>query len=184
MKKIINKNKIFGFIIGLIVCGVTVYAVSNAAKDITFKASNTNWTVGNVADALDSLYISRTNNDFSTTEKVIGKWIDGKPLYQKTLELDINNTDKQSIAHNISNVDIIYIDLGNSYIYRSNSSDKSSFTSLSLGVSNNSLVGSYLAYIQTVNRTNVVIRAGSSIDFNKAIVTLKYTKTTDQATNN
>lgn len=28
--------------------------------------------------------------DYSTSEKVVGKWIDGKPLYQKTVELNYN----------------------------------------------------------------------------------------------
>lgn len=72
MKKIINRNTIFTFILGIIISGVTVYAVSNAAKDITFKANNTEWKVGNVADALDSLYISKTSDNYSTDEKVVG----------------------------------------------------------------------------------------------------------------
>lgn len=88
MKRIMNKKYILGLITGIIVSGVTVYAVSNVVKDITFKAKNTNWKVGNVADALDSLYISKTTDNYSTNEKVVGTWVDGKPLYQKTFAID------------------------------------------------------------------------------------------------
>ena len=68
MKKIINKNTIFGFIIGLIVCGVTVYAATNyMASQITY-GNNGKATV---EAALDDLYtkankqISFTKYDFS-----------------------------------------------------------------------------------------------------------------------
>ncbi len=43
--------------------------------------------------------------NYSTDEQVIGKWIDGKPLYEKTIDFGgmPNNTTK-TVAHNISNV--------------------------------------------------------------------------------
>lgn len=40
MKRIMNKKYILGLITWIIVSGVTVYAVSTAATDITFKAKN------------------------------------------------------------------------------------------------------------------------------------------------
>lgn len=42
---------------------------------------------------------------YSTTEKVVGEWIDGKPLYKKVVDFGAlpNNTTK-SVAHNISNL--------------------------------------------------------------------------------
>ena len=108
MKKIINKNTILGLIVGIIVSGVTAYAVSTAATDITFKAKNKNWKVGNVADALDSLYISKTSDNYSTDEKVIGTWIDGKPIYQKTIYIDELTSKDAYYSTGISNLkDII-----------------------------------------------------------------------------
>lgn len=46
-------------------------------------------------------------NLYTTDEKIIGQWIDGKPIYQKTFSgvLSTSNTE-ESIAHNISNVDL------------------------------------------------------------------------------
>ncbi len=55
MKKII-KNPIFMFILGIILSGVTVYAVSYNANQIDFKPSNTDWNVSKVDKALDYLY--------------------------------------------------------------------------------------------------------------------------------
>ena len=51
-------------------------------------------------------------HEYSTNEKVVGKWITGKPLYEKTINTGtlIMDNNWHSIAHNISNLGII-IDL-------------------------------------------------------------------------
>lgn len=51
---------------------------------------------------------SNPMNDYSTTEKVVGTWVSGKPIYQKTIDFGAlpNNTTK-SVAHGISNLDFI-----------------------------------------------------------------------------
>ena len=42
---------------------------------------------------------------YSTNELVIGKWIDGKPLYRKVLSFGaLPNNSTKSVAHNISNL--------------------------------------------------------------------------------
>lgn len=45
-------------------------------------------------------------NLYSTDEKIIGQWIDGKPIYQKTFSGVLSTSGDESIAHNISNVDV------------------------------------------------------------------------------
>lgn len=45
------------------------------------------------------------DTDYSTTEKIVGTWIDGKPIYQKTVSTTISAVnDWTNIAHNISNL--------------------------------------------------------------------------------
>lgn len=46
--------------------------------------------------------------EYSEEEKIVGNWIDGKPLYRKVINFGAlpNNTTK-TIAHNISNVDMV-----------------------------------------------------------------------------
>ena len=42
---------------------------------------------------------------YSTNELVIGKWIDGKPLYRKVISFGaLPNNSTKSVAHNISNL--------------------------------------------------------------------------------
>ena len=57
-------------------------------------------------DAANSFkYGSET--DYSTDEKIVGTWIDGKPLYQKTIDCGaLPNATSKEIAHGISNFDI------------------------------------------------------------------------------
>ena len=53
-------------------------------------------------DAANS-YNYADENDYSTSEKIIGKWIDGKTLYQKTIDVGaLPNATTKKVAHNIS----------------------------------------------------------------------------------
>ena len=56
----------------------------------------------------DSAVDIGSDTDYSTTEKIVGTWIDGKPIWQKTVDCGAlpNNTTK-SIAHGISNLDYV-----------------------------------------------------------------------------
>lgn len=52
--------------------------------------------------------VSDTYTTYSTEEIVVGKWIDGKPIYRKVIDLGIlPNTDIVRIPHNIDNLDRI-----------------------------------------------------------------------------
>ena len=99
------KDKLIGFIIGGIVFGsIGVYAA------IKMQASEISYKDPTVEQTLNSLYISRTNNDYSTDEKVVGKWIDGKPIYQKTMPISgtvLNDTWTNVNAVRPDNVDKI-----------------------------------------------------------------------------
>ena len=69
MKKVINKNTIFTFILGIIISGVTVYAVTYNANQINFTPTNNNWkkqdgtNITNVQDALNSLYDNKKSSN-------------------------------------------------------------------------------------------------------------------------
>ena len=48
--------------------------------------------------------------DYSTSEKMIGTWVDGSPLYQKTIEFGaLPNAAEKSVAHGISNISQIKV---------------------------------------------------------------------------
>ena len=51
-------------------------------------------------------------NEYSTKEKIVSKWIDGKPLYRKTIFVSSlpNNEDAKEYSHNIKNMNIGWFD--------------------------------------------------------------------------
>lgn len=107
----IIKNPVFMFILGVVTCTITtVLASSLIASNISYTPQDKTWGVTNVGAALDSLMLSKTSDNYSTDEKVVGTWIDGKPLYQKTFIGSINGnktiilTDSNIIPHNIFGV--------------------------------------------------------------------------------
>lgn len=51
------------------------------------------------------LKLGGSGHTYSTTEQVVGKWIDGKPLYEKTFDVGyLLNNGTKSISHNIQNL--------------------------------------------------------------------------------
>ena len=109
---------------------------------------------------------------YSLDEQVVGIWIDGKPLYQKTVACGAlpNNTTK-TIAHGISNVDFI----ANGWGYSDNGTQL-----FPIPFTNNDNVGSQV--MLNITRTDITLR--TSVDrssFTKTYVTIQYTKTTDTA---
>lgn len=111
--------------------------------------------------------------NYSTDEQVVGTWIDGKPLYQKTVDCGAlpNNATKE-VDHNISNLErVINI---NGYAMASNISN--GYVTLPLVMANN--VGSQIMLLANATK----IRIGTKTDqtaYTESYVTLQYTKTTD-----
>lgn len=108
---------------------------------------------------------------YSTTERLIGTWIDGKPLYQKTINFGVlPNNDSKDVSHGISNVDKIWISGGFAYQPNGDFSNQ-----LSLCVPYNLSDGWYFG----ANSSVVRCHASSNRTNYSAYVTLQYTKTTD-----
>ena len=65
-------------------------------------------------DTYSCNYINKARlEEYSTTEKIIGTWIDGKPIYRKVLNsVGLAGNTKKSIAYNIDNLDKIWIENG------------------------------------------------------------------------
>ena len=90
MKRLLKENlKIFiAIIITSVVTSVTsIFAYSLIAENVGFTPKDTTWNVQDVDAALNNLNL-RTNQlstYYSTEEQVVGRWIDGKKIYQKTI---------------------------------------------------------------------------------------------------
>lgn len=112
---------------------------------------------------------------YSDEEREIGVWCDGKPLYQKTINVPISSItgNETTINHNIANVDTIYFADG--CMVRGGN--------LTLPLVTYHTVSSWAASIFNLTRTSFVLYLGSD-ELSRVLniyVTLKYTKTTDVA---
>jgi hypothetical protein len=112
-------------------------------------------------------------NVYSTNEIEIGRWINGKPIYRKTVDLGYLNSGIQEISHNISNVNLIV-----------------NVESFFYNETNNTYFPIPRAYPTDVSLYQVSIDVGKEIitltcgsNFNgtifKGYATIEYTKTTD-----
>ena len=110
---------------------------------------------------------------YSTDEQVIGTWVDGKPLYQKTVFCGAlpNNTTK-TITHNIADIDHIINYFGISF------ASSSGATSLVLPYVHKTNISGQIAVVCSVS--NIEIQTGMDrSSFTQTYVTIQYTKTTD-----
>lgn len=112
--------------------------------------------------------------NYSYEERRIGTWVDGKPLYEKTVHFGSMAVSNQiTKSHNVQNADSIWIFDGFVY-YPVNQS----YTRLS----NSYYKGLEYQWSFIVDRTNIINYVGQDRSGFIATVTLRYTKTTDQPT--
>ena len=110
---------------------------------------------------------------YSTEEREIGCWVDGKPLYQKTIDFGaLPNATSKSVAHGISNLgrickyDCVAI----------NTNDNVGFTP-PMPISLNNTTSNLIV---TFDATNINFNTGINLSsYNDCKVILEYTKTTD-----
>ena len=118
--------------------------------------------------------INEINNRFtySTEEKVIGKWENGKPLYEKAITFtDFERTGTDTYKnHNIPNIDLAFINFSKSF---------GTQPSGETVVGNYAYNTAYSFQISGANRNAILYSVGSSIAMSSITVTLNYTKTTD-----
>lgn len=117
-------------------------------------------------------------NLYSLEEKIVGRWIDGKPLYQKTVNLGTLPVGSSSqyavkeIDHNVSNIDIIMISGDGTY-----ATDGTDYIPLPNA---NSVSVNYQTAIFTTKTKIKLITCEDRSD-QTGIATILYTKTTDTA---
>jgi hypothetical protein len=121
----------------------------------------------NITMSGNTINATLVRDNYSTTEQVIGKWITGKPLYQKTVNLGSLVTGTNTKAHSVSNMGIIVSCTGFWY-------DGSSY----YGPIPEAKEGNIFIYIYA-NATNIKIDCSNHYNGCPAYATIQYTKTTD-----
>lgn len=118
-------------------------------------------------------------HNYSTTEQVVGTWLDGKPLYEKTIHLtNISFNANFYHVHGIANADIIWLENVILIPTEDTGSGKTASTSGGgLGSSNsNTIIGA------RIDRTAIYGNGGEAwgaFPYRHWIFIVKYTKTTD-----
>ena len=115
MKKLLKENfkiLIIVLITTVVASVTTIFAYSLVAGDVGYTPHDTTWNVENVEAALNNLNLRENQLDthFSTEEQVVGRWIGGKPIYQKTYLIQkTDNTTEFLLPHGLTNVTITNI---------------------------------------------------------------------------
>ena len=109
--------------------------------------------------------------NYSTTERVVGTWIDGKPLYAKTIEVYNLVSGNNTVSHGIANLKMTVENI--SFLI-----DNNNYTNQLPAIST---VSGWSARARDFGLTTFVIELGSEIAryYTDAIVTMFYTKITD-----
>lgn len=117
-------------------------------------------------------------DNYSTSEKVIGKWIDGRNLYRKVINITSINTNANAtdVSISLSNLNEI-VNIGGSV--RTNSGQYKPVTSVY--VDGNGVQTRYIFSVYTVYSTTLTVSYGDwwKNVFGKANIIIEYTKTTD-----
>lgn len=135
-----------------------------------------------IYDFLDELILKMNDEiatsklvNYSTEEQVVGKWIDGKPLYQRTIKYTSgwNIGYEVSLPHNISNLDKV-VDF-KAFYTRSDGT-----TQHIPNVHNDMALWGAGIYDFSVNNFTLYIGTLAGVfTINELFITLRYTKTTD-----
>ena len=94
----------------------------------TYKKQLKDQNGDNIIPALGTATVTGTNIDwttveYSTTEQVVGKWIDGRLVYRKVLAGTTNSSNSEYINHGITNFGVAINIYG--YIHASNGESQS-----------------------------------------------------------
>ena len=166
------KKTLLGIIIGILVgTASSVLASTLLASNIAYTPKDSSWGVNNVEAAIDSLKLSKTSDNYSTDEKVVGTWIDGKPLYQITIFKDKLGGGTSIIESNfISNYNVARVIKIDAILSNSNGTG---FSAL-----DNDLLASQ--YVNVNNNGAIEFKKSSTSSSTwEIVITLQYTKTTD-----
>ena len=135
---------------------------------VTYRYTKTTDTAGSGTWTIQGGYA----HHYSTTEHVVGTWIDGKPLYQKTINFGaLPNSTTKSVSHGVSNAD--FINVTNAFAYYPNAQYNAMLPTISLYN-----VGNGVA----ISVTDTTIDISTAINYSgytNCYVTIQYTKTTD-----
>lgn len=111
------------------------------------------------------------DNSYSTEEKKVGTWINGKPIYRKVVEIpSLPNATTLIVPHGINNIETVTN-------FRGVFGNGSSFSCLPYTVATTGYFGYQISI--DINQTNLIMMTETDRSNYSAFFILEYTKTTD-----
>ena len=163
-----------------IIVGTSSHTSNESTGFITSRPTNTSVLY---CIKYNTSVLSTPENNYSTTEKVIGTWIDGKPLYQITIQntMPIVTTDGTRATKYINITDLSIRQVVNVYGIAINQSNLESVT---LDSHNNAGAFSFVSLYRSdsnINIVDMIFLASSRLSQseNPCYITIQYTKITD-----
>ncbi len=143
------------------------YSTSNTTAHYTARPTNT--SILYCIKYEPTYFMKMAGHVYSYEERLVGTWVDGKPLYEKTVDFGTlpNNASKE-VPHGIENVDVIWVHDG-----YTRSGD---FFDTLVHTDTRSLGYCWRIF---ANKTSIQMVTGADRRSVKATVVLRYTKTTD-----
>lgn len=122
------------------------------------------------------------DNNYSTEEQKIGTWIDGKPIYRKTLQISNSGGTTTSVDLSSLNISNIFFDFSKSFYYWE--SGNRILPLISTNIDATSIASTTVSQNQTgiyYHPTNkrLYLEFGYNRKITSGVVTIEYTKTTD-----
>lgn len=143
-------------------------------KDIAKQLTTAVQTVPNLVQILRDGFEqaeggSSDAHNYSTTEHVVGKWIDDADLYEKTVSIGTVDagTSGKNVAHGISNLGTVVEIIGTSY-----NTTENAYSSLPR-VDNDA---SYQRYVLVTSTDVKIGGAANAAALTEAYITIRYTK--------
>lgn len=128
-------------------------------------SEDSTWSSDKIYDELSNI---DTKHNYSTTEQVVGTWIDGRAVYEKTVDCGSMPVTSKTVPHGVSSPALIWMENGFFYDSQSGYSGAFNMASNTLGSQANIWVSSTDIEIWTgTDRTNC----------DKVYVTIRYVKT-------
>ena len=123
---------------------------------------------------------SSTYDTYSTNEIIVGKWINGKPIYRKTVEFSTStlSAGENYVSHGLQNIELLMVNKDWSFLVDTH--DGITVWQFGNSVNSNaSALSQYSCNIVWTNASTISIYIGSGLSPKKVIITFEYTKTTD-----
>ena len=123
---------------------------------------------------------SSTYDTYSTNETIVGKWINGKPIYRKTVEFSTStlSAGENYVSHGLQNIELLMVDKDWSFLVDTHDGI-TVWQFGNPGNSNTSALSQYSCNMVWTNASTISIYIGSGLSPKKVIITFEYTKTTD-----